>query len=313
MKNYRLLTGLVVCCGFGLMLSASTSTGATDERVLTNQQLEAIVRPGLHTCESAIRTTSGRIATSRFNRDYVIPAASAREFSVDRIKRNLNGVWRGVVEGDHGEVNVDYFWIIDVKREEGLIIAQRSGSITLAKSELKNPPTFSFLMCANDGYTPALSSPQMHVFTKVSHDIDNAVRIVEEATGVKFPKSTGLALSDLWEELVSSRYFENLHQLAFGGGLFKPLEVEAMPGKRGPNEVSVRWDAEYRGGGETLLEFEEGAAIIGTESAQFVATTTASGDFLVASPGNGDPWKVETVQGATYNLEFQSTSFGPLQ
>jgi hypothetical protein len=53
--------------------------------------------------------------------------------------------------------------------------------------------------------------------------------------------------------------------------------------------------------------------IRGVEYTQFIGTTATSGDYLVASTGNGRIWKVEAISGADYDLAFDSVVLGPLQ
>jgi hypothetical protein len=248
--------------------------------------------------------------------DTVIPAANTRSFGVNRVARTLHGVWRGEVVGDVGEVNIDYFWIMDTKANEGLIIAQRSGRSTVGLprlTALANAPKLSYLMCDHAGYTPGVSKPQIHVFTKVSNSTANAAQIIEKATGVKSSLAQP-TLTDLWNGLVSTGYFNDLRYVAYAGGLFKPLQIKETPSAfGGAPEVNVRWDAQYRGGGSTQLKYTSGIPMVGVEQARFVGTTSTSGDYLVSSPGNGAIWRVELIAGGEYDLAFDQVSLGPLQ
>ncbi len=288
MKSYSLLTKLVVCCGFGLMHSPLYAQG----RSLTAKQVDAIVKPNLKQC----LPPSGRLKSGLTSSAAVIPTSNAKSFPRDRIAKTLNGVWRGRVIGDDGEVGVDYFWINDMKRGEGLIIAQRSNKITLGESAAAaRAPKFSYLMCAHEEYVP-----------------------LEKATGLKPKNAKGRpALSDLWKGLVAEKYFSdprfaNERGVAYAGGLFKPMEIQAVANAIGPALVSLKWGAEYRGGGATSLKFTEDVPVLGVEYAQFVGTSTSSGDFLVSSPGNGRLWKVEATRGGTYDLAFDKVVIGPL-
>jgi hypothetical protein len=216
--------------------------------------------------------------------------------------------------GDAGDVHVDYFWIIDTKRNEALIIAQRSGKETVeASPQPANAPKLTYLMCAHDGYSPGTSTPQIHEFVKVSSSTADAAQIVAKATGVK----SALArprLSDLWRELVSTGYFDSLPYVAYAGGFFKPIQLNFVPGAKGAApQLSMKWDAEYRGGGATKLKYTTGVPMTGSEQVQFVGATAKSGDYLVSSPGNGDLWKVEVVAGGDYDLAFDQVTFGPLE
>lgn len=313
---------LVLLCAAPLIACASDPQIAADKaekefNVLTDAQLNSIVTHGKNSCDFAKQneSTSKTIVTTRLDKNSIISLAHAKEFPTDRIERTLNGVWRGDVQGDHGEVNVDYFWIMDIERSEGLVIGQRSGTQTLGgATPLKNAPKISYLMCGHAGYEPGVATPQIHTFTKVSNSIENAAKLLSKATGIKFSdKST---LEEMWNQLVQTDYFDTLQNkgvVAFGGGLFKPLRIDMVPGRTGTPELSLDWDAQYRGGGNTLLEFTKSIPMVGTEQAQFIGTSTALGDYLVSSPGNGQMWKVEVVQGGEYNLAFDSVSIGPMQ
>jgi hypothetical protein len=240
-------------------------------------------------------------------------------------------------------VGVDYYWITDTQRGEALVIAQRSGRETVPDpNEHETAPKMSFLMCPHDGYFPSKDTPQLHEFTKVFDSIDDAARIVYESTGLR-PTQARPTLSDLWQGLVDRGYFNNLPYPAYAGGLFKPLQIQAVPSQVGPAQISVRWDAEYRGGGATSLQFSRDVPVYGVEYAQLAGTTvprsnptlgadfvTANpGDYLVASPGNGRLWKVESIdraqapaalranraasRGANYDIAFDKVTLGPLQ
>ena len=328
MKNYSLLIKLVVCalvagCAFGLSQSPSYGQG----RSLTKKQIDAIVTPTLAQCSPQ----SGLTNTGRIDPASIIPTANAREFPTERIARTLHGMWRGQVFGDyHRDLKVDYFWIIDATRNEGLIIAQRNGNeSTGGLRPVANAPKISYLMCAHEGYTPSSEGgAQLHEFVKVSDSIADAPRILQKATKVRFSQPQ-LTLSDLWQEIVASGYFRSLPAVAFAGALFKPIRIELVPSAIGPSQVSLSWNSEYYGGGATQLKFTTGVPMRGVEYTQFIGTTGTSGDFLVASPGNGNLSKVEAAtEYATnedgdcieescypeyYDLAFDSVTMGPLQ
>jgi len=278
MKNYRLLITLFVCCAFGLMSSASYGQG----RKLSDEQLQAVTHPTLETC----KTQSTAIDPTT-----VIPTVNAREHSPDRVAKTLNGIWEGLVSGDPNDLSVDYFWIVDTKNNEGLIVALRNGNKSAHGPSLgPNAPRLTFLMCPNEGYIPSKDTPMVHTFVKVSNTINNAPEILEKATGIKLKHGS---LSELWTELVGSGYFNGLPAVAFAGGLFKPIQIGAVANAVGPAGVSMQWGAEYRGGGATGIKYTTGVPLIGVEHAEFVGTSTSSGDYLVSSPGNGKIWKVE--------------------
>lgn len=305
MRNSSLLITGVVCCAFGLVPSPSYAQG----RVLTEKQLNAIVNPNLESCSAP----GGQLKSGRLDPASIIPTRNAREFPTDRIAKTLHGMWRGRVLGDDKDVSIDYFWMFDTKRGESLIMALRTGKQSLAELQpVENAPKFTFLMCAHEGYLPSKATPQLHEFVKVSDDIEGAPRILQGLTTLKLQKARP-TLSDLWRGLVATKYFEGLPAVAFGGGFFTPVRIERVASEIGPAQASLKWDAEYYGGGSTAIKFTKGVPITGVEYGQFVGTTTESGDFLVASPGNGKPWKVEARTGGSYDLGFDSVILGPLQ
>lgn len=313
MKYSSLLTKLV-CCAFGLMHGSSYAQG----RKLTTQQLDAIVKPTLSQCAPPI----GQNKFGRVDPNSIIPTSNKRDVPIARVAKTLQGVWRGQVMGDpadpkydkHKDGNVDYFWIMDLKRNEGLIIAQR-GTGKQSTAELKpvagNAPKISYLICPHDGYLPAMErGSEIHEFVKVSDNIENVPAVLAKATGVKFKGRP--ALSDMWKQIVSSGYFQSLPAVAFAGALFK-IQLKNVPSTVGPDQISLGWSSEYYGGGTTWLKFTPGVPMKGFEYGLFVGTSGSAGDFLVASPGNGNLWKVEANSGGDYDLAFDSVTLGPLQ
>ena len=178
---------------------------------------------------------------------------------------------------------------------------------------VQNAPKLSYLICAHEGYIPTVEKgSEIHQFTKVSHSIANAAQVLSKATGINF--HTGQpSLSDLWQEIVASGYFQSLPAVAFAGGFFKPIRVDLVPSPGGPAQLSMSWDSEYYGGGTTWIQFTPGVPMKGVEYTTYVGTTASAGDYLVASPGNGRLAKVEAASGGSYDLAFDSVSFGPLQ
>jgi len=310
MKKYSLLIKVVICCGFGLMLSPAYA-----QRTLTAAQLDDIVKIGLDSCAPQ----SSALKSGRTNPASIIPISNARAVPQERIAKTLHGIWRGRVLGDDKDVGVDYYWIIDTRRSEALAVAQRSGRETVTGPvQGATPPKFSFLMCAHEGYFPSKDTPQIHEFVKVSDDIVDAPRIVQASTGLKLTKE-GPTLLDLWQGLVAMGYFDNERFVAYAGGFFKSVKIQPVATAAGPAPVSVIFDGEYRGGGATSLKFTNGVPVYGVEYAQFIGTSLpgeakdGAGDYLVASPGNGNLWKVEALVGADYELAFDSVVIGPLQ
>ena len=327
MKNYSLPVKLVVYCALvscTFVLSQSTSNG--QGRRLSTQQVDAIVTPQLSQCNGPgiVATTNGQtkqVKNARLDPYSIIPTANAIEPSVTRVAKTMHGMWRGQVIGSPldtkyektKEGNVDYFWIFDMARAEALIIALRNGNNSTAGLSLgvETPPKLSYLICAHEGYIPTVEKgSEIHEFTKVSHNIANAAQILSNATGLSL--RSGATLSELWQVIVASGYFQSLPAVAFAGGMFKPIRVESVPSAIGPSQVAMSWDAEYYGGGTTWIKFTPGVPMKGVESSTFVATTGTSGDFLVASPGNGKLAKVEAFEGGDYDLAFDSVTFGPM-
>jgi len=322
MKNYPLLVKLVVCCA---LVCCTFVLGQGQGRRLTVQQIDKIVTPTLQQCNGpgiAGQTTNGQVKNARLDPNTIIPTANAVDPSVNRIAKTLHGMWRGQVIGSpldpkyekSKEGNVDYFWIFDIPRSEALIIALRNGNNSTAGLSLgvDNAPKISYLICAHEGYIPTVEKgSEIHQFTKVSHSIANAAQVISRATGIKF-KIGQPTLSDLWQEIVASGYFQSLPAVAFAGGMFKPIRLELIPSAVGPAQVSMSWDSEYYGGGTTWIKFTPGVPMRGTEYTTFVGTTASNGDFLVASPGNGRLAKVEAFEGGDYDLAFDSATMGPM-
>ena len=235
----------------------------------------------------------------------------------------MHGMWRGQIIGSpldvkyekSKEANVDYFWIFDTQRSESLIIALRNGNNTMAglQAVAANGPKISYLICAHEGYIPTVEKgSEIHEFTKVSNSIADAPKILAKATGIQFRTGRPI-LSELWKEIVASGYFQTLPAVAFAGGFFKPIRIERVPSAVGPAQISMSWDSEYYGGGTTWIKFTPGVPMKGVEYSTFVGTSASTGDFLVASPGNGKLAKVEAMAGGDYDLAFDAVTFGPIE
>lgn len=322
MKNHALLVTFAVCCAFSQMPSPSYAQG----RSLTEAQLETIVHPTLESCSTQNSQPNG----GRIDAASIIPTSNAREFPTDRVAKTMNGVWKGRVIGDTSDLVVDYFWLIDTRNNEGLAIALRDGKQSVPNPrQAANAPKFTFVLCAHEGYVPSKETPMIHEFVKVSDTVEDAPQILAKATGLKF-KTVQPKLSDLWQEIVASGYFNGLPAIAFAGGMFKPLQIGSVASAVGPPGISMGWNAEYRGGGATAIQYMTGVPIVGVEHGEFVGTSTNSGDYLVASPGNGKLWRVEATgtkieagttgkpragdaAASSYDMDFDSATVGPLQ
>ncbi len=326
MKNYSSVIkivvryALVVCCAFGL---SHPSYG--QGRSLTKTDIDAIVTPTLAQCNVSpgIATADGQVQNARLDPNSIIPSTNMKEFPADRVARTMNGMWHGRIIGSpldskyekSKEGNVDYFWIVDAKNNEGLIIALRNGKdSTAGMAPVANAPKISYLICAHEGYIPSVEKgSEIHEFVKVSNSVAEAPLVLAKATGVKFQKGV-TTLSDLWNAIVGSGYFQSLPAVAFAGGFFKPMQIALVPSAVGqPAEVSMSWKAQYYGGGTTWIKFTPGVPMTGVEYTQFVGTSATAGDYLVASLGNGKLSKVEAATGGSYDLSFDSVSLGPLQ
>lgn len=321
MRNYSLLIkhvvyGALVCCIFGVDQSPAFGQGQNVPHSLNKEQIDAIVKPELSMCSARMGPEA------RLDANSIIPTSSKREFPAARVAKTLNGMWHGQVIGSpldtkyakSKEANVDYFWIIDSSRKQGLMIALRDGkNSTAGIGPIPNAPKITYLICAHEGYVPNVEKgSEIHEFTKISDSIDDAQSVLEKATGLKFKKAHS-TLTDFWREIVASGYFKSLPAVAFAGGFFSPMRIDLVPSPIGPAELSLSWDSEYYGGGTTWIKFTPGVPMKGEEYTQFVGTTATTGDYLVASPGNGKLAKVEARSGGDYDLAFDHVSFGPLQ
>jgi hypothetical protein len=313
MKNHSLLIMLVVFCAFG--------TSYAQVRTLTEAQLDRIVKPSLAQCAAE---------NQRIDAANIIPTANAREFPTERIAKTLHGIWSGKIVGDQNDLGVDYFWIMDLKNNEGLIVALRNGKTTvpgLSAARAANAPKLTYVLCPHEGYVPAKDYSMIHEFVKVSDSVENAPQILEKATGVK-PSKAHPTLSEIWQDLLASGYFKTMPATAFAGAMFKPIQVGPIANPIGPASHLVSWNSEYRGGGNTSIKYVTGVPLVGVEHGEFIGTSTKSGDFLVSSPGNGKIWKVEATlppnaateggaldvfPGSCYDLAFDVVTLGPLQ
>jgi len=321
MKNYSLLLVVaLICCAFGLSQNPSYAQG----RRLTKAQVDAVITPTLSQCSTTATqtvSTNGVTKNARLDPNSIIPTANMVAVSVDTVAKTMNGMWHGQIIGSPldikydgtKEANVDYFWIIDTANAEGLIIALRNGNNSTAGMSLgvSNPPMLSYLICAHEGYIPNVEKgSEIHQFTKVSNSTANAADVLTRATGV--PLTAGSTLTDMWQAIVASGYFQSLPAVAFAGGHFKPMQITEVPVASGPSQISMSWNAEYYGGGTTWIKFTPGVPMEGTEYTTFVVTSGTGGNYLVASTGNGQLAKVEAVSGGDYDLAFDSVTLGPL-
>jgi hypothetical protein len=224
-------------------------------------------------------------------------AHDARVFSPDRIARTLNGVWIGRVTGEYdpqllardGALNVDYYMIVDVNRGESFVYqefgSKRSGASLRPKARA---PVWTYTWCARDNYKTK-SPRQVHTFTKVSDNVDDARDILANSTGLRFSTNEKVVLSDVWRKLVDAKFFDNPQRsLAYAGVLFNPLTMGSVASAGGGSLFELRLVGEYRGSGQTAAKFAPGQPIHNVEQGHFLGLSMASGDFLSSSVGLGN-------------------------
>jgi hypothetical protein len=310
MKHF--IPAIVGCLGFALIGSSASA-----QQAMSLRQLDAIVKTDLSACPAKAGVAMRAVP--------VIPAASTQAFAQDRIENTLNGVWRGRVWGAYPKkfltrdkrlgaparqyLNVDYYWIVDVKRGEALVLEQLSNKRTVGEPP-QGASTLSFLMCGEDQYLPR-APRQVHEFQKVSNTLEDARSILEKSTGLKVAAGD-VVLSDFWKMLVEQKYFDTHKYPAYAGGFFKSFKLARVAdAASGATHFSMKLEAEYRGSGATAAKFETGVPITGTESVEFLGVTASSGDFLHASIGNGIAW-AKTAPGVI-NMSMDKVTLGPLQ
>jgi hypothetical protein len=314
MKNY---ISPILICGFTLISSTACSHRAAIQApaaVGPSARLPAIVATDLKACA---------------DRMPVVAQADAKVFSQDRIEKTLNGIWRGKVWGDYpkgflkdGLLNVDYYMIIDVKRGEALVFEQFGDKRSVPEPKA-GAPLWSWLMCGKENYTPP-HPPQVHEFQKVSDNLADARSLLRTSTGMSIADTAELVLSDTWQRLVDTKYFDHVRSRAYAGALFKPFDIGNAT-TEGTSLFSMKYQAEYRGGGITAARFQRGVPIRGVEQGQFVGVSTGPGDFLLSSAGNGvgaggavaaagSPVGFSKVasQGGAINMTFDKVVIGPL-
>ncbi len=246
-------------------------------------------------------------------------AHNPQVFSPDRLARTLNGVWIGRVIGEYdpqllakdGSLNTDYYMIVDMKRGEAFTYQEftdrRSGAGMRAK---RGAPVWSYTWCARENYE-SKSPRQVHTFTKVSDNIDDAREILSKSVGLRFGREDRVVLSDLWKKLVEAKFFDNPRRsLAYAGVLFKPVTLGSVgTAARGGSLLELRMVGEYRGAGETAAKFELGVPIHNVEQAQFLGVAGSArlpqGALLASdsSIGSGDY--------ITAAAELGNAMFGP--
>jgi hypothetical protein len=273
---------------------------------------------------------------------------NAQVFSANRVASTINGVWLGKVSGEYdpqlfakdGFLNVDYYMIIDISRGEAFVYQEftdrRSGA---AFTPQPGAATWAYTWCAKENYQSP-SPRQVHSFTKVSDDVNDARDILANSVGVNV---TGdVVLSEVWQKLVDAKFFDDPNRsLAYAGVLFNPVTMGNVQTAGGGSLFELRMVGEYRGIGETAAKFVPGEPIFNVERGHFLGlsagsgTTTASssrgrarapralvataeseGDYLVASTelGNEMEGAKSDAQVAVFSTQmpFDKVVIGPL-
>ncbi len=154
-------------------------------------------------------------------------------FTPQRVSSTLNGVWLGKVSGEYdpqlfapdGFLNVDYYMIVDANRGETLVFqafgSNRSGA---GMQPVPNTPKWSYVWCARGNYQNP-SPRQVHEFTKVSNNVEDARSVITNSTGLRLPTGP-VVLSNVWQQLVAINFFDDpSHSIAYAGVLFKPFTL----------------------------------------------------------------------------------------
>src|ERR1044072_5173528 len=330
-KNYIWIVLVLGLAGIPLMaqkaspskaakLAAVDRPAAVETHAKTKEATKAA--PGLSPSQRAAAVDTSLLNTCKRKAPEVprVLAHDAQVFSADRIGKTLKGVWRGRVSGDYdnklltddGFLNVDYYMIIDVKRGEALVFEQFGDSPAIPEPK-PGAPVWSFVTCG-ENYTPRFPA-QVHEFVKVSDNVEDARELLGVSTGLILAERGELVLSDVWQELVATKYFDDpKRSLAYAGAFFNPFKIENVPSQSG-FLLEMIMQAEYRGSGQTAARFELGEPIHGVEKGQFLGVETDSGDFLVASVSFGRTVIVsKAAQGPTGFIDspYDKVVIGPL-
>ena len=328
-KNYIWVVLVLGLAGIPLMAQKAPSKAAKLAAVNRPAAVETNVTkrtsksaPGLSAAQRAAAVDTSLLNTCKRKAPEVprVLAHDAQVFSAERIAKTLKGVWRGRVSGnydkqflaDDGFVNVDYYMVIDVKRGEALVFEQFGDNRAIPEPK-PGAPVWSFVTCG-ENYTPRFPA-QVHEFVKVSDNVEDARELLGVSTGLIFAERGELVLSDVWQELVTTKYFDDpKRSLAYAGAFFNPFKNKNVPSQDG-FLLEMIMQAEYRGSGETAARFELGEPIHGVEQGQFLGVETDSGDFLVASVGFGRTVIVsKAAQGPTGFIDYpyDKVVIGPL-
>jgi len=287
-KNY--ITLILVVVGFAGIQATAQRVTSKHARRLTAHRPTAPIQ-GLTASETAsaldtsLATTCAQTAPSQ-------PKAlsnNPQTFSASRLANTLNGIWLGKVSGEYdpqlfasdGFLNVDYYMIIDVQRAQAFVYqeftSRRSGAAFTAPP---GAPVWSYVWCARQDYQTK-SPRQVHTFTKVSNNVNDARGILSNSVGVTIPSTQNVVLSDVWKQLVDAKFFDDPNRsLAYAGVLFNPVTMGTVASSGGGSLLELKMSGEYRGSGATAAKFIPGQPIYNVEMGHFLGvssgTTTAS-------------------------------------
>jgi hypothetical protein len=272
-------------------------------------------------------------------------AHDAKVYTADRVAYTLNGVWIGKVSGEYdpqlldkdGFVNVDYYMIVDVKRGEAFVYEEFTDKRSDAGYRAqRGAPKWTYVWCAKEEYK-STSPRQVHEFTKVSDNVNDARNLLNRSLGLKLTGNQEVVLSDIWKRLVAAKFFDDTKRsLAYAGVLFKPVTMGSVKSYNGNSLLELRMVGEYRGSGQTAAQFVPGNPIYNVEQAHFVgfsmssqevrqlgrqaptiaAEVVGSGDFLTASAelGNAMVGPKSDAAAAVFStqMSFDKVVLGPL-
>ncbi|HEU4508565.1 MAG TPA: hypothetical protein VFR78_10030 [Pyrinomonadaceae bacterium] len=235
-------------------------------------------------------------------------AHDANVFAPQRIANTLNGVWVGKVSGeydkqlfaDDGFLNVDYYMIVDISRGEAFTYQEFGDKRSAANFAPKaGAPKWTYVWCARENYQTK-SPRQIHEFTKVSDNVQDARSIIANSVGVTFSGGEPLILSNVWRKLVDSKFFDDPNRsLAYAGVLFNPLTMGTVQSAGGGTLFELRMVGEYRGSGQTAAQFVPGVPIHNVEQAHFLGVSGAS-ISTASSPRRGPRGTITTAETGDY-------------
>lgn len=239
-KNYMwvvLVLGLVaIPLAAQRIPSKSAQNSSSAAAAETGLRTKKISRPQSLTPAEAAAAIDTSLATTCAETAPTAPKAighNPQMFSPQRVASTVNGVWIGKVSGEYdpqlfapdGFLNVDYYMIVDSARGETLVFqafgSNRSGA---GMQPVPGAPKWSYVWCARGNYQHP-SPRQIHEFTKVSNNVEDARQMIINSTRITL-RPGPLVLSDVWQQLVAINFFDDpSRSLAYAGVLFKPFSM----------------------------------------------------------------------------------------